>query len=160
MIWLLTDMAIAANQDDIEVEWNAADLEGRSSVKDIAAWKEEVANYVRSYIFPRKQWVKDKEIGWGSEMQKLICKMTLKRFPSKWEEFWDEQGGMEVVRKTIGRRRQSSAEGQKKNFRSKYHVVWIKQFVVVNLMSGLECITEWMEGAFLSLQDLMYLRGK
>jgi len=112
-------MAIVANQGDIEVEWNAGDIEGRLSAKDIAAWKDEVANYVRSYIFPRKQWVKDKEIGWGSEMQKLICKMTLKRFPNKWEEFWDEQGGMEVVRKTIGRRRQSSADGQKKNFQSR-----------------------------------------
>ena len=140
-------MAIVANQGDIEVEWNAGDIEGRLSAKDIAAWKDEVANYVRSYIFPRKQWVKDKEIGWGSEMQKLICKMTLKRFPNKWEEFWDEQGGMEVVRKTIGRRRQSSADGQKKNFQSRYHDVWMKQFDVVNLMSGLQCKTEWMEGA-------------
>ena len=84
MIWLLTDMAIAANQGDIEVEWNAADLEGRLSAKDITAGKEEVANYVRSYIFPRKQWVKDDEIDWGSEIQKVICKMTLKRFPNKW----------------------------------------------------------------------------
>jgi hypothetical protein len=45
--------------------------------------------------------------------------MMLGRFPSKWEEFWDEQEGMEVVRKTIGRRRQSFADGQKKNFWSK-----------------------------------------
>ena len=43
-------MAIPANQGDIEVEWNAADLEGRLSAKDITAWKEEVANYVHSYI--------------------------------------------------------------------------------------------------------------
>jgi hypothetical protein len=45
----------------------------------------------------------------------------LKRFPIKWQEFWEEQGGMEVVQKTIGRRRrQSSADGQKKKFWSKY----------------------------------------
>jgi hypothetical protein len=44
------------------------------------------------------------------------CKMMLGRFPAKWEEFLDEQGGMEVVCKTIWRRRQSSADGQKKNF--------------------------------------------
>jgi hypothetical protein len=49
--------------------------------------------------------------------------MTLGRYPAKWEEFWDEQGGMEVVRKTIGRRRQSSADGQKTNFWSEYLVV-------------------------------------
>jgi hypothetical protein len=65
---------------------------------------------------PRKQWVKDYKIYWGSGIPKLICKMTLARFPTKWEELWDEQGGMEVVRKTIGRRRQLSADGQKKNF--------------------------------------------
>ena len=102
-----------------EVDMLAADIEGKLTPKDIVAWKEAVASYVRSSIFPRKQWVKDNEIEWGSGIQKIICKMTLGRFPAKWEEFWDEQGGMEVVRKTIGRRRQSFADGQKKNFWSK-----------------------------------------
>jgi hypothetical protein len=109
-----------------EIAALAADLEGTLTAKDIVAWKEAVAGYVRSAIFPRKQWVMDHEICWGSAIQKLVCNKTLRRFPMKWEEFWDEQGGMEVVRKTIGRRRQSSADGQKKNFRSEYIVVLSK----------------------------------
>jgi len=106
-----------------EVENLAADIEGRLTAKVIADWKEAIASYVRSSIFPRKQWVKDKEIEWGSGIQKIICAKTLGRYSTQWEEFWEEHGGMEVVRKTIGRRRQSSADGQKKNFRSEYMVV-------------------------------------
>jgi hypothetical protein len=130
-----------------EVDMLAADIEGKLTAKDIVAWKEAVASYVRSAIFPRKQWVKDNEIEWGSGIQKIICKMTLGRFPAKWEEFWDEQGGMEVVRKTIGRRRQSSADGQKKNFRSEYMVVFDESIAVWNLMPVLDCNVEWLEAA-------------
>jgi hypothetical protein len=46
--------------------------------------------------------------------------LTLKRFPTKGQEFWEEQGVMEVVWRTIGRRRQSSADGRNNNFGSKY----------------------------------------
>ena len=121
LFFLFTDMAVTMSQEAAEeVEALAADIEGNLTAKDIVAWKEAVASYVRSYIFPRKQWVKDHEICWGSGIQKLICRETLGKFPTKWEEFWEELGGMEVVRKTIGRRRQSSADGQKKNFRSEY----------------------------------------
>ena len=45
-----------------EVDMLAADIEGKLTAKDIVAWKEAVASYVRSAIFPRKQWVKDNEI--------------------------------------------------------------------------------------------------
>ncbi len=131
-----------------EVDMLAADIEGTSTEKNIVAWKEAVASYVRSSIFPRKQWVKDNEIEWGSGIQKIICKMTLGKFPAKWEEFWDEQGGMEVVRKTIGRRRQSSAGGQKKNFQSEYSMVVLNENMAVwNLMPVLDCNVEWLEAA-------------
>jgi hypothetical protein len=133
-------MAVTMSQQEAveEVDALAADIEGTLTAKDIVAWKEAVASYVRSSIFPRKQWVKDHEIAWGSEIQKLICKMTLGRFPAKWEEFWDEQGGMEVVRQTIGRRRQASADGQKKNFQSEYIVVFNGNIAALNLMSVLD----------------------
>jgi hypothetical protein len=122
-LWF-TDMAVPAGTQMMqeaaeEVDMLAADIEGKLTPKDIVAWKEAVASYVRSSIFPRKQWVEDHEIEWGSGIQKIICKMMLGRFPSKWEEFWDEQGGLEVERKTIGKRRQSSADGKKKHFWSK-----------------------------------------
>jgi len=111
--------AVTGGEAVHEAEALAADLEGRLTKKNLEEWKLVVGSYVRCQIFPRKQWVKDEEIEWGSELQKIICKKTLKRFPTKWEQFWVEHGGMEVVRMTIGRRRQSSAEGQKKNFQSK-----------------------------------------
>ena len=152
LFFLFTDMAVPsattmAQEAAEEVDLLAADIEGKLTAKDIVAWKEAVASYVRSSIFPRKQWVKDHEIEWGSGIQKIICKMTLGRFPAKWEEFWDEQGGMEVVRKTIGRRRQSSADGQKKNFRSEYMVVLNEKIAVWNLMPVLDCNVEWLEAA-------------
>jgi hypothetical protein len=133
-------MAVTMSQQEAveEVDALAADIEGTLTAKDIVAWKEAVASYVRSSIFPRKQWVKDHEIAWGSEIQKLIYKMTLGRFPAKWEEFWDEQGGMEVVRQTIGRRRQASADGQKKNFQSEYIVVFNGNIAALNLMYVLD----------------------
>jgi hypothetical protein len=137
---LFTDMAVLTMQETREeIQALAADIEGKVTAKDIVAWKEGVATYVRSSIFPRKQWVKDDEIQWGSPIQKIICKMTLGRFPTKWEEFWNEQGGMEVVRRTIGRRRQSSADGQKKNFRSVYIVVMSENIAVCILMTVLPC---------------------
>ena len=145
LLFMFTDMAVPAvtlmttQEAAEEVEALAADIEGNLTAKDIVAWKEAVASYVCSSIFPRKQWVKDHEIQWGSRIQKLICKMTLRRFPAKWEEFWDEQGGMEVVRRTIGRRRQSSADGQKKNFRSVYIVVMSENIAVCILMTVLPC---------------------
>jgi hypothetical protein len=117
-------MAVTMSREAVEeVEVLAADIEGKLTAKNIVAWKEAAASYVRSSISPRKQWVRDHEICWGSGIQKLICKMTLGRYPAKWEEFWDEQGGMEAVCKTIGRRRQSCADGQKTNFWSEYLVV-------------------------------------
>jgi hypothetical protein len=130
-----------------EVDMLAANIEGRLTAKVIDDWKEAVASYVRSSIFPRKQWVKDHEIQWGSGIQKIICMKTLGRYSPRWEEFWEEQGGMEVVRKTIGRRRQSSADGQKKNFRSEYMVVLSESIAVWNLMPVLYCNVEWMEAA-------------
>ena len=132
LVFLFTDMAVPAGTQMTqeaadEVDMLAADIEGKLTAKDIVAWKEAVASYVRSAIFPRKQWVKDNEIEWGSGIQKIICKMKLGKFPTKWQEFWDEQGGMEVVRKTIGRRRQSSADGQKKNLQSEYSMVVLNE---------------------------------
>jgi hypothetical protein len=73
--------------------------------------------------------------------------MTLGRSPAKWEEFWDEQGGMKVVRKTIVRRRQSSTDEQKKNFWSEYMVVLSENIAVWNLMPVLYCNVEWLEAA-------------
>jgi hypothetical protein len=54
---------------------------------------------------------------------------------------------MEVVRKTIGRRRQSSADGQKKNFWSEYMVVLSENIAAGNLMPVLDCNVEWLEAA-------------
>ena len=46
-------MAVTANNVAVEeVEAMTTDLEGRLTEKDIVAWKEAVASYVRSYIFP------------------------------------------------------------------------------------------------------------
>jgi hypothetical protein len=127
----ITTMQLEAAE---KVENLAVDIEGRLTAKVIADWKKAVASYVRSYIFPRKQWVKDHEIEWGSGIQKIICAKTLGRCSTQWEEFWDEQGGMEVVRKTIGRRRQSLADGQKKNVWSEYMVALSENIAVWNLM--------------------------
>ena len=75
-------MAVATGGEAVqEGEALAADLEGRLTNKYLKEWKLVVGSYVRCHIFPRKQWVKDKEIERGSELQKIICKKTLKRFP-------------------------------------------------------------------------------
>ena len=59
----MTDMAVTAIDEAVEeVQAMTADLEGRLTAKDIVAWKEAVASYVHSFLFPRKQFVKDEEI--------------------------------------------------------------------------------------------------
>jgi hypothetical protein len=73
-----------------EVDMLAADIERSLTAKVIEDWKEAVASSVCSSIFPRKQLIKDHKIEWGSGIHKIICKMTLERFPAKLEEFWDE----------------------------------------------------------------------
>jgi len=130
-----------------EGEALAADIAGRLTANGIQAWKEAIESFVHSSIFPRKQWVKDDEMHWGSELQKIICKMTLTRFPTRWEEFWEEKGGMEAVHKTLGRRRQLLADGQKKNFPSEYLAVLGEKVALWNLMPVLDCNVEWLEAA-------------
>ena len=56
---------------------------------------------------------------WKQKRQNLGLLDTDDHAATKWEEFWEDHGGMEVVRMTIGRKRQSLADGQKKNFQSK-----------------------------------------
>ena len=90
LVFLFTDMAVPAGTQVTqeaadEVDMLAADIEGRLTAKDIVAWKEAEATYVRSAIFPRKQWVKDNKIEWGSRIQKIICKMTY--FQQNWKSF-------------------------------------------------------------------------
>jgi len=141
-------MAVTTNQNEgQEVDALAADLEGKLTTKGVMAWKEAIASFVRSSIFPRKQFVTDEEICWGSVIQKVICTKTLGRFPGKWQEFWEEQGGMEVVRRTVARRRQSSADGQKKNFQSKYQVRMSMNKNIGNLINCLAANVEWVEAA-------------
>jgi hypothetical protein len=64
-----------------EVDMLATDIEGRWTDKNIeASWKEAVANYVCSSIFPRKQqWVKDHKIEWGSGIQKIDSRLLMDR---------------------------------------------------------------------------------
>ena len=77
-IILFTVMAVMINQNAVEeIEALAAEIEGTLTAKHVVAWKEAVAGYVRNCIFPRKQWVKDEEICWGSMIQKVICSKAI-----------------------------------------------------------------------------------
>ena len=82
-------------------------------------WKDSAAEYVRSELFDKKQFVVDSELGMGGSIQKLVCNSLNIAGETRARVFWDEKGGKETVRNTFRRKRQSAQNAMKLAFRGK-----------------------------------------
>ena len=83
-------------------------------------WKDSAAEYVRSEMFLKKQFVLDSDLAMGGNVQKLVCQNINIAGETRARIFWDEKGGKETVRNTFRRKRQSAQNAMKIEFRGKY----------------------------------------
>jgi hypothetical protein len=82
-------------------------------------WKDSAAEYVRSDLFDKKQFVSDSDLKMGGNIQKLVCQNINIAGKTRARIFWDEKGGKETVRNTFRRKRQSAQNAMKIAFRGK-----------------------------------------
>ena len=68
--------------------------------------KEAAKDYVRNFLFSKKQFVKDEDMRFGNPIQKLTCANLKITDESEAETFWDYEGGQEIVRTAIRQKRQ------------------------------------------------------
>jgi hypothetical protein len=82
-------------------------------------WKDSAAEYIRSELFVKKQFVRDSDLVFGGNIQKLVCISLNIAGETRARIFWDDKGGKETVRNTFRRKRQSAQNAMKLAFRGK-----------------------------------------
>ncbi len=85
----------------------------------VADWKDATADYVRTKLFDKKQYVSDEDIVMGGHIQKLVCFELHISGLGRQRLFWEEQGGMTTVRNTVRKKRQAAQNAMKLAFRGK-----------------------------------------
>ena len=130
MLWLyqnLDIMAVAASNNERlnEGEGRAPNvlrtLPQQVSKETIDDWKDSAAEYVRSELFDKKQFVTVGELMMGEYIQRLVCRHINISRDERARKFWEESGGKETVRKTFRRKRQTAQNAMKIAFKGKYH---------------------------------------
>jgi hypothetical protein len=87
------------------------------SKETIDDWKDSAAEYVRSQLFDKKQFVTDGELMMGGNIQMLVCQHINISRNERARKFWEECGGKETVRKTFRRKRQTAQNAMKIAFK-------------------------------------------
>ena len=87
--------------------------------KELSEMKQSAKEYVRRFLFSRKQFVSDDDMRFGGIIQKLTCKELNLTNRAKAETFWDYEGGQEVVRTAIRQKRQIYMHSIAKNLKRK-----------------------------------------
>jgi hypothetical protein len=120
---VLRTMAVTAQQrQDVRGEGEAVGL--RILPQDISKqtlddWKDSAAEYVRTELFAKKQFVRDEQLVAGGAIQVLVCNYIKICGKERARIFWDEKGGKETVRNTFRRKRQAAQNSMKLAFRGK-----------------------------------------
>jgi hypothetical protein len=83
-------------------------------------WHDSAAEYVRSELFAKKQFVDDEELVMGCAIQRLVCAHIHVSGGERARIYWEEKGGKETVRNTFRRKRQAAQNAMKIAFRGKY----------------------------------------
>jgi hypothetical protein len=73
-------------------------LSEQASKQTLADWKDSAAQCVRQQLFDKKQFVTDKELAFGGNIQKLVCADINVSGDERALQFWNERGG----RKRLG----------------------------------------------------------
>ena len=102
----------------------------------LADWNDSAAEYVRSGLFEKKQFVDDEELVMGGIIQQLVCTHIHISGVGRARMYWDENGGKETVRNTFRRKRQTAQNAMKLAFRGKwiYNEVCIDGFCSRHLL--------------------------
>ena len=85
----------------------------------LADWKDATADYVRTKLFDKKQFVTDEYLMMGGQIQKLVAFELHISGLERQRIFWEEQGGMTTVRNTVRKKRQAAQNAMKLAFRGK-----------------------------------------
>jgi hypothetical protein len=67
----------------------------------LAEWKDATADYVRTKLFDKQQFVSDEDLVMGGHIQKLVSFELHISGVERQRLFWEEQGGMTTVRNTV-----------------------------------------------------------
>jgi hypothetical protein len=85
----------------------------------LCEWKDGTADYVRTKLFHKQQFVSDEDLVMGGHIQKLVSKELHISGIERQRLFWEEQGGMTTVRNTVRKKRQAAQNAMKLAFRGK-----------------------------------------
>jgi hypothetical protein len=85
----------------------------------LADWKDATADFVRTKLFDKKQFVSDEDLVMGGHIQKLVSFELHISGIERQRLFWEEKGGMSMVRNTVRRKRQAAQNAMKLAFRGK-----------------------------------------
>ena len=67
----------------------------------LAEWKDATADYVRTKLFDKQQFVSDEDLVMGGPIQKLVSFELHISGIERQRLFWEEQGGLTTVRNTV-----------------------------------------------------------
>ena len=82
-------------------------------------WHDSAAEYVRTELLKKKQFVDDEELLTGGTIQKLVCMHINISGKERARVYWEENGGKQIVRNTFRKKRQSAQNAMKLAFRGK-----------------------------------------
>jgi hypothetical protein len=79
--------------------------------------KQTLADYIRTKLFDKKQFVSDEDLVMGGHIQKLVSYELHISGLERQRLFWEEKGGMTTVRNTVCKKRQAAQNAMKLAFR-------------------------------------------
>jgi hypothetical protein len=82
-------------------------------------WKHSAAEYVRSEMFAKKQFVRDEQLELGGTIQILVCSYINICVDERVRLIWNEKGGKEMVRNTFRRKQQAAQNSMTLAFKGK-----------------------------------------
>ncbi len=83
----------------------------------LAEWKDATADYVRTKLFDKQQFVSDEDLVMGGHIQKLVSFELHISGVERQRLFWEEHGGMTTVRNTVRNKRQADETALKPTIR-------------------------------------------
>jgi hypothetical protein len=83
-------------------------------------WNDSAADYVRSELFAKKQFVRDEQLVVGGAIQILVCNYIKICGTERARLYWEVHGGKEFVRNVFRRKRQAAQNSMKLAFRGKW----------------------------------------
>ena len=110
---VLGEQSVTSHDDGVRVQA----LQQGLCKQTLADWKDATADYVRTQLFDKKQFVSDEDLVMGGNIQKLVSFELHISGKERQRLFWEDQGGMTTVRETVRKKRQAAQNAMKLAFR-------------------------------------------